>query len=236
MLLNKISSDFNIESLNKVNTTQLYSFLNPYSYCKIRNNKNLYNELSFFYCDGLILAKMMTLTRKKCKRVSFDFTSLATIIFKHAEDYKKTIYIIGGKTDIANNACNVFKKKFPNLKIIGIHEGFFQSIDEKKNTLENIVKLSPDIVIAGLGTIHQEQFLIDLKNNGWIGIGFTCGGFLHQTANKNGIYYPIWIDKTHLRWLYRIFDEPKLAKRYLTYYPIFFIYFFKDIISMYLKR
>ena len=69
-----------------------------------------------------------------------------------------------------------------------------------------------------MGTPLQEQFLIDLQKSGWVGKGYTCGGFLHQTAN--GIqYYPKWINRLGLRAFYRMYDEPQLIKRYFIDYP-----------------
>ena len=91
----------------------------------------------------------------------------------------------------------------------------------------DIKNLNPDIVICGMGTPLQEHFLADLQKLGWGGIGYTCGGFLHQTA-RDIQYYPEWIDKYNIRWIYRIYDEPKLFKRYFWEYPKFFVYFIYD--------
>ena len=76
----------------------------------------------------------------------------------------------------------------------------------------------PNIVIAGMGSPLQEHFLISLRKKGWGGLGFTCGAFIKQTA-KNINYYPKVFDKFHFRWLYRLFDEPKLFGRYFFEYP-----------------
>ena len=86
-----------------------------------------------------------------------------------------------------------------------------------------------------MGTPFQEQFLVDLKNLGWIGAGYTCGGFIHQTA-ANIKYYPEFFNTYNLRWLYRMIDEPKLIKRYLILYPkSTFLFFFDFIIYKFLK-
>ena len=86
-----------------------------------------------------------------------------------------------------------------------------------------------------MGTPLQEKFLIDLKKNGWSGIGFTCGGFLHQTSN-NIIYYPNWIDKFSLRAFYRMYDEPKLIKRYFLIYPLAILLFLYDLFKFRFSR
>ena len=46
------------------------------------------------------------------------------------------------------------------------------------------------------------------------GVGFTCGGFIHQTANNEIEYYPLWIDRMNLRFVYRMYKET-YRKRYV---------------------
>jgi N-acetylglucosaminyldiphosphoundecaprenol N-acetyl-beta-D-mannosaminyltransferase len=81
-----------------------------------------------------------------------------------------------------------------------------------------------------MGSPNQENFLIELANEGWNGSGYTCGGFFHQTSKKGIQYYPTWCDKYNLRWMYRMYDEPKLIKRYVWHYPIFIFIFIFDMI------
>ena len=40
----------------------------------------------------------------------------------------------------------------------------------------------------------QENFLLKVKNAGYQGVGFTCGGFIHQTSKNEIDYYPAWVD------------------------------------------
>ena len=102
--------------------------------------------------------------------------------------------------------------------------------DDSIKAIEIILALKPSIVVVGMGTPRQEQFLVDLKEAGYNGTGYTCGGFFHQTAGKMD-YYPNWADKFHLRWLYRIIDEPKLFKRYTVDYSWFLVVFLYDVIK-----
>ena len=36
-----------------------------------------------------------------------------------------------------------------------------------------------------MGTVVQEDFLFKAKQAGYNGIGFTCGGFIHQTSKSD---------------------------------------------------
>ena len=72
----------------------------------------------------------------------------------------------------------------------------------------------------------QEKFLLKVKKMGYQGIGFTCGGFVHQTAMNRMHYYPDWVDKMNLRFVYRMYKEKHTRTRYLQaafLFPVRFI-------------
>ena len=160
-------------------------------------------------------------------------TSLAPKVFKEASQNDLSIFIIGTRPEIIDNAIKNIKLMFPNLHIIGYRHGYFKNDMERQRVLYQIRQLNPDLVICGMGTVLQEKFLTDLNKEGWKGTGYTCGGFLHQTA-KNATYYPNWADKYHLRWLYRLIDEPYLWKRYFLIYPLAMFFLFYDFITYHL--
>lgn len=217
-----------LQLINNRNNKNLITFLNPYSYLLARKEKELFKNFNI-YIDGLLLVKVLHLFGyKDIKRKSFDMTSLAPIVFKEAIAKNQSIYFIGTKPKIIDKAIENILKAFSTLNIIGFRDGYIKEC-ERETLYESIKNLNPDIVICGMGTPLQEQFLVDLQNSGWNGIGYTCGGFLHQTAGDIE-YYPKWVDKYNIRWMYRIYDEPKLFKRYFWEYPKFFGYFIYDYI------
>jgi exopolysaccharide biosynthesis WecB/TagA/CpsF family protein len=214
---------------NLANTDKLLTtYLNLYSYMLVRKNKS---QLSHFniQIDGGILVQLLNVFGFKSKRRSFDMTSLAPIVFENAIERNKTIYFIGTKPLVIDKAIDNIQLQFPELNICGFRHGYF-NFNERERVFLNIKKLNADIVVCGMGTPLQEQFLIDLQSSGWKGEGYTCGGFLHQTAN--GIeYYPKWITKYGLRAFYRMYDEPKLIRRYFIDYPKAMIVIIYDLIK-----
>lgn len=212
---------------NNINSKRITTFLNPFSYILARNNKE---QLSSFNVkiDGGLLVLILKCFGLKAKRESFDMTSLAPLIFNDAIRENKSIYFIGTKPKVIDLAIDNIKSQFPELNICGYRDGYLND-EQRELVLRDISKKNPDYVICGMGTPLQEQFLIDLQEVGWKGQGYTCGGFLHQTAN--GIeYYPKWITKFGLRAFYRMYDEPKLLKRYFIDYPKAIIIIIYDLI------
>jgi N-acetylglucosaminyldiphosphoundecaprenol N-acetyl-beta-D-mannosaminyltransferase len=209
---------------------EIITFLNPYSYLSFRKDTRLFALFDRIYFDGIILVKATALMGIRSGRKSFDMTSLAPEIFTICEETKKNIYFIGSDRDSIRSFIRVISEAYPSLNIQGWRNGFFKSREERQATLQNIFDLAPDFLAVGMGSPLQEEFLSDLKSMGWKGVGFTCGGFIHQTA-KGLNYYPRWMDNLHLRWLYRIWDEPKLLKRYLLLYPWFVGLFIYDLFT-----
>ena len=217
---------------NKSNNKMITTFLNPFSYLLARSNKD---QLSHFNIniDGGLLVILLNLFGFKYKRKSFDMTSLAPVVFNDAIKNNKSIYFIGSKPIVIYLAIKNIQEQFPELNICGYRDGYI-SDNEMVVVLDVINSLKADYVICGMGTPLQEQFLIDLKMSGWTGKGYTCGGFLHQTAA--GIkYYPNWVNTLGLRAFFRMYDEPKLIRRYFIDYPyaivIILIDLFKNKLS-----
>jgi N-acetylglucosaminyldiphosphoundecaprenol N-acetyl-beta-D-mannosaminyltransferase len=194
----------------------IYTFLNPVSYLDALNNKELFDDFDGIFADGSILVAAIRMAYgKKVVRRSFDMTSLAPQLFNYASSSRKSIYIVASKQSQIERAVEIFLEKYPDLIIKGYRNGYFQTDDERLQEYNYIIKeIKPDIVIVGMGTIVQERFLLGLKKSGFSGKGFTCGGFIHKTASNKIDYYPRWVDKLNLRFLYRMLKESYTRQRY----------------------
>ncbi|MDO5978839.1 WecB/TagA/CpsF family glycosyltransferase [Flavivirga spongiicola] len=213
----------------------LYTFVNPYSYLILRKKDNLINNVDFILIDGILLVKVLKFLGIKTQRVSFDMTSLAPKLFEFCEENTKTIYFVGTKqSDLEKSIVNI-KKEFANLNIIGYRNGYFNDFKEKELFQEELISLNPDYIIVGMGTPLQEEFIIELKSKGYKGKSFTCGGFLHQSSS-NMIYYPAWVDKLELRWLYRSFNEKGVFKRVLISSSLFLVIILFDFFNHYFSK
>jgi len=215
--------------LNEIPPKSTVTFLNPYSYYLTRNVKKL-EEIDFIGIDGGLLKSIINLFfNLEIDRISFDNSSLAPKLYNYCVDKNKSIYFIGSTSYNIEAFIDVLKAEACNLSIVGYRHGYFASSKQREGVLRTISKLNPDYVIVGMGTPFQENFILELKQAGYKGVAFTCGGYFHQTA-KAFNYYPYFYDKFNLRWFYRIIDEPKLIKRYLIFYPKSLFFIFLDLL------
>jgi len=201
-------------------STALITFLNPYSYLVARRTPTLFESFRIGI-DGIGLVWFLRVfCGRRLPRVSFDMTSIAPLVFQEAVRSGRTVGIVGARNEDLEAAVARIEQTFSGIRIIAKRNGYFASSAEQDAYIQHLLEIEPQIMIVGMGTPLQERFLLALRAGGWKGIGLTCGGFLHQTARAMH-YYPRWIDRWNLRWLYRVYDEPRLARRYLIEYPRF---------------
>ena len=210
----------------------IYTFLNPVSYLDALDNKDLFFQFDGIFADGsLLVMAIRILYGKKIERRSFDMTSVAPQLFDYAIQNNKSVYIIASKQEQVEKAVSIFKEKWTGLNILGFRNGYFTSQEEQVQETKRIAEINPDFLIVGMGAVIQERFLMLAKENGFKGIAFTCGGFVHQVANGDMDYYPAWVNRWNLRFVYRFFKEKHTRRRYLKAAFVFPIRFFIDKFS-----
>ena len=217
ILVSKIISTESF-SVNQIfeNKGKAYTYLNPVSYLTALDNKELFLQLDGIFADGGLLVKAIKMVYgKQVTRRSFDMTSMAPELFAYVAKHGKTIYIVASKQEQVEKAMEIFRERYSKVKFAGYRNGYFASESEMDVEAKYIAKLNPDFLIVGMGALMQEKFLLKVKNAGYQGVGFTCGGFIHQTSKNEIDYYPAWVDKTNLRFVYRMWKEPHTRKRYV---------------------
>jgi N-acetylglucosaminyldiphosphoundecaprenol N-acetyl-beta-D-mannosaminyltransferase len=208
----------------------LFTFANPATAIAVRRSPDLgksFDEFDIIAPDGIgMVAAVRLIHGQSAERISFDNTSIAPEIFALAAEHHLKVALVGGREGVAVCAAERLRNRYVGLDIVGTFSGY----GDVALTLRSVMELKPTIVIVGMGTGHQERFLLRLKASGWIGVGFTCGGFLDQLVAKGHRYYPIWIDALHLRWAYRLAKEPqRLWRRYIIDYPLFCACLARDV-------
>ncbi|MBD1580963.1 WecB/TagA/CpsF family glycosyltransferase [Pseudoalteromonas sp. S16_S37] len=212
---------------NMSKETEVITFVNPYSYLLLRDKHELTKHIDAIHTDAISSAKLFSLfLGRTVPRNSFDMSSFAKTFLEKADEHKLKVYFIGAKAEEIEKTIAIFRNNYPNMNIVGYEHGYF---DSEEDVFSRIATSGAEYVICGLGTPKQDEFAVKLKaKQGCVKQVYTCGGFLHQTSSKLH-YYPAWIDKFHLRWLYRVFDSSYVLKRLLKQYPQFFGVFFVDL-------
>ncbi|MDY1034251.1 WecB/TagA/CpsF family glycosyltransferase [Stenotrophomonas sp. CFBP8980] len=203
------------------------SFINPYSVRVASTSPSYLDSLRAIdevLVDGSLLASLASRIRgKRINRRSFDGNSIAQLVFSFCEQHSLRVALVGAEKGIAERGARVICKSYPSLQIPVLRHGFFADSAEIEDFIPEIVAAGVNLVIVGMGAPHQESFLLRLRDGGFRGAAFTCGGYLDQLSQGEIEYYPKIIERLNLRAPYRLFKEPKrLSKRYLVDYSNFY--------------
>ncbi len=116
-----------------------------------------------------------------------------------------TVYLLGGKEGVPELAREKLLEKYENLRIIGVHNGYFD-YEVEKEIIEEIKILKPDVVLVGLGFPKQEKWIHahrDLPVKVMAGIGGSIDVMAGVVKRA-----PVFFQKIGMEWLYRLLSQP----------------------------
>lgn len=144
---------------------------------------------------------------------------LAEGVLDLANDLSKSVAIFGGREETLQRVTEVFKIKYPNIKLVKTIDGYQGESKEEKNA-NNIACENPNIVLVALGTPRQEIWINKYAKLFPQSLMIGIGGSLDIWSGKKN-RAPMWARKNNLEWVYRVISEPKRAIRILKTLPKF---------------
>ena len=130
-----------------------------------------------------------------------------------------SLYLLGAKPGIAEQAAEKLSARYPGLKIAGTHDGYFK---EDGPVVEDIRQSGADCVFVCLGAPKQEFWMA--KNGPATGARLLCGlgGSLDVFAGTVERAPKFFCDHG-LEWFYRLCKEPKRIGRMMKL-PLFLVH------------
>ena len=166
--------------------------------------------------DGQPLVWVAKLYRRPVKeKVSGSDLSLS--LCRMAAERGYTMFILGGKEGVADQAKAKMEAQYPGLQVVGTCApplGFEKDEAERAKVRQAISAVSPDIVLCCLGCPKQEKWI----DANWHDIDarvFLCAGATVDFLAGNVKRAPAWVSRIGMEWFYRFLMEPRrLFKRY----------------------
>ena len=125
-----------------------------------------------------------------------------------------TFYLLGGKDDVPALAAENVKKIYPNIKIVGYHEGFFDK-DSEEDVIAEINKLQPNVLFVAMGAPIQEKWISKHKNELKVDVAAGQGGtFDYEAGNIKRA--PEIVQKLCIEWLWRLILQPSRIVRMMV--------------------
>lgn len=149
-------------------------------------------------------------------------------ILEIGEKENWSFYLLGGKDDVPRLTAEHVKKDYPNINIVGYHEGFFEN-DSEEEVISEINKLQPNVLFVAMGAPLQEKWIAQHKNELKVDIAAGQGGTFDYEAGKIK-RAPKVFQTLGIEWFWRLILQPSRFFRMLAL-PVYLIKitFTKDI-------
>ena len=124
------------------------------------------------------------------------------------------VFLLGGFGDTSRRLKEKLEKDYPGLRIE--YDAGGQSVGdikkENQRVVEKINDFEPELLMVAYGPVRQERWMVEnrrkVKVKVMIGLGGTFDEVLGLIPRSPG-----WMDRSGLRWLWRVYKQPKRLKR-----------------------
>lgn len=135
-------------------------------------------------------------------------------MLKFCNTTKKSIFILGGKPGVAEEASQNILAEYPNIKIKGVQDGYFSDEEELK-VIDKINDVRPDVLFVALGAPKQEKWIYKHKKILNVKVAMGVGGGVDIWAGTAKRAPKFFIDMG-LEWFYRLVTNPSRFGRMLA--------------------
>lgn len=160
---------------------------------------------------GVVMASKILGTPLKEKVAGIDF---AEGVLSLSEILGKKVFFLGGKSNVAEMAKENLLGRYPDLIIVGTHDGYFEKTGaENDAVLHEINTSGAEVLFVCLGAPAQEKWLCENKEKlENIRLAAGLGGSLDVFAGVVKRAPKLFI-KLKLEWFYRLIKEPRRIGR-----------------------
>ena len=163
--------------------------------------------------DGVLLAAR--LQGKRLPNGKIAGIELLTALLALCAQEGFSVYLLGGREGVAHAAAERLCARFARLHICGMHHGYFSEAQEAA-VVAQIRKSRPHFLVVCLGMPRQEAFM--RRHAATLGVPLM-GGFGGSLDVLSGAVRraPVWIQRLHAEWLYRVVRQPRRIGRLRGY-------------------
>ncbi len=123
-------------------------------------------------------------------------------------------YLFGGKPGVAEEARRRLDEKYPFIRIVGTHDGYFDEADVPE-IIDDINNSGADILFVCLGAPAQEKWIHNNMHKLKVRVSMGVGGTIDVLAGTAERAPEKWC-KLGLEWLYRLLKQPKRIFRMMA--------------------
>jgi N-acetylglucosaminyldiphosphoundecaprenol N-acetyl-beta-D-mannosaminyltransferase len=142
-------------------------------------------------------------------------TDLMEVLLAHAAAHSYRVYLLGARPDVLDDAAAEIRRRYPSIRIVGHHHGYFSDAEEE-HVVREIIATRPDLMFIALETPQKELFLARHRGDVEIPFMMGVGGSFDVIAGRRK-RAPRWAQRAGLEWFFRFIQEPRrLGRRYIV--------------------
>jgi N-acetylglucosaminyldiphosphoundecaprenol N-acetyl-beta-D-mannosaminyltransferase len=138
-------------------------------------------------------------------------------LLDYAAEQKMRVFFLGAHPDTIQKAVTAAEETWPGLRICGWQHGYF-SDHEESVIIERIKQAKPEMLFVGMGAPRQEEWMVRNRHELNVPLMLGVGGSF-DVLSGNLSRAPVWMQKSGLEWLFRLWREPKRIRRMLLLPP-----------------
>ncbi len=197
--------------------------------------RDILNSAEINIADGIgvVIASKIIGTPLPCRLAGIE---LGEYILSLAAKEGLSVFLLGGKSGVAELAKEKLEKKYKNIRICGVHDGYFDVNGyENADIIKKIVTAEPDILFVCMGFPRQEIWISEnYRKIPSLLLSVGLGGSLDVWSEKIR-RAPSFFRALSLEWIWRMLLEPRRVAL-LPKIPLFFSFALSQRLAVRYKK
>lgn len=136
---------------------------------------------------------------------------LMYLLLQRSAEVGYGIYLLGARPEAVEAAAARFRRDYPGVNIVGLHDGYF-SVEEEPALVEEINASGADMLFIAISSPKKEEFIG--RNGDQLQVRFALGvGGAFDIAAGITSRAPVWMRRVGLEWAWRVALEPRRMGR-----------------------
>jgi N-acetylglucosaminyldiphosphoundecaprenol N-acetyl-beta-D-mannosaminyltransferase len=139
---------------------------------------------------------------------------LLEALMTEADRHQWNVYLLGAHTEVIALAAKKLASGYPNARVVGYRDGYFRQ-DEEDQIVQEIAEKKPHLLFVALGAPKQDEWMVKYRDRLQASLMMGVGGSFDVISGKVK-RAPVFWQKMHLEWFYRLASQPSRWKRQLA--------------------
>jgi N-acetylglucosaminyldiphosphoundecaprenol N-acetyl-beta-D-mannosaminyltransferase len=141
-------------------------------------------------------------------------SDLVPLVAQTAAQHGWRLYLLGAAPGVAEQTAQKLEQQYIGLRIVGSYAGS-PSEGEAPDIVQRVAAAAPDVLFVAYGAPAQDLWIARHKNELGVPVMMGVGGAFDHIAGVQR-RAPLWVQRIHLEWLFRLATQPWRWRRQLA--------------------